>query len=344
MMSAVFARDRDRHPPRRIATWDPRLWEELSELGLTRLTGSERTGGSGAGWTEASELLRTSVIHAVRVPLAEHDLLAGWLLETAGLPVDEARRTVCVLPPSGIARGVPWASEAERIVTVGRARDTYLLADLPAAELHITPGVNAAGEPRDTVATDITAHTAIPVSENVIRQLWLRGALIRAIQVCAALEQCLELSIRFACERIQFGRPLARFQAVQHLLADTAAEVSLARAATESALSCALRRDWTGADVEFAVAVARSCGGHAASVVVRNAHQVHGAIGTTLEHRLHEFTRPALAWRSEFGSVRHWDEHLTTAAITAGRDGLWPLITSSPAQQQSLPTIRRTTT
>ena len=63
------------------------------------------------------------------------------------------------------------------------------------------------------------------------------------------------------------------------------------------------------------MAVARSCAGHAASVVVRNAHQVHGAIGTTREHRLHEFTRAALAWRSEFGSVQYWDDQVTDAAL-----------------------------
>ena len=61
-------------------------------------------------------------------------------------------------------------------------------------------------------------------------------------------------------------------------------------------------------------------------MVVRNAHQVHGAIGTTREHRLHEFTRAALAWRSEYGSVRHWDRMLTDMAVQSGTGGLWSLI------------------
>jgi acyl-CoA dehydrogenase len=43
---------------------------------------------------------------------------------------------------------------------------------------------------------------------------------------------------------------------------------------------------------------------------------------------LHEFTRPALAWRSEFGSVQHWDEQVTGAAVEAGAAGLWSLITN----------------
>lgn len=83
----------------------------------------------------------------------------------------------------------------------------------------------------------------------------------------------------------------------------------------------------TGPASPSPVAVAMSCAGHAASVVVRNAHQVHGAIGTTLEHALHRFTKPLLAWRSEFGSVHFWDERLTKAAVEAGRDEAWALIT-----------------
>ena len=161
----------------------------------------------------------------------------------------------------------------------------------------------------------------------MIEQLLLRGALVRGLQVCAALDRILGLSITHTTERVQFGRPLAKFQAVQNLVADIAAEASVARAATEAALTEAVRTDWSGANLEFLVAVARSCAGHAASVVVRNAHQVHGAIGTTREHRLHEFTQPALAWRSEFGSVHHWDDKLTTTALEAGRN-LWSLVTS----------------
>jgi acyl-CoA dehydrogenase len=67
-----------------------------------------------------------------------------------------------------------------------------------------------------------------------------------------------------------------------------------------------------------AVAVAKSCAGHASEVVVRNAHQVHGAIGTTAEHGLHRLTMPLLAWRSEYGSTRYWDEELGAGVLRAG--------------------------
>lgn len=182
------------------------------------------------------------------------------------------------------------------------------------------------GEPRDTVDVDTAALSGVQVSEELVDTLRLKGALVRAVQICAALDSALESSVDHATTRMQFGRPLAKFQAVQHLISDIACEAALARSATEAALSVAAATDWTAPHLEFLVAAARSCAGHATSVVVRNAHQVHGAIGTTIEHRLHHFTRAALAWRSEFGSTRQWDDRLTDMAMHAGPQGLWPLI------------------
>ncbi len=183
------------------------------------------------------------------------------------------------------------------------------------------------GEPRDVVTVDVATLQGVPVSTEMVDQLQLKSALVRAIQVCAALDRILELSIEHASSRVQFGRPLSRFQTMQNLIADIAAEAALARAATEAALTAAVASDWTASNLEFLVAAARSCAGHATSVVVRNAHQVHGAIGTTREHRLHEFTRAALAWRSEFGSVQYWDGQVTDAALRPGTGGPWSLIT-----------------
>ncbi|CRZ15553.1 acyl-CoA dehydrogenase family protein [Mycolicibacterium neworleansense] len=326
MMSAVFAAHREKYPPGEGIV---ELWGRLDELGLVRLTGSEESGGSGAGWAEAVELLRAAAWHGVKIPLAEHDLLACWLLETAGLAVDEARRTACLLDDQGVARAVPWAAEAQRVVLLWRDGPGHRVADVETASLAVTASLNNAGEPRDAVSADLASLSGTPVTDDVVAQFTRRAALVRAVQVCAALDRILALSVAHAGERTQFGRPLAKFQAVQHLVADIAAESALARAATDGALAEALRSDWSSPHLDFLVAVARSCVGHATSVVVRNAHQVHGAIGTTREHRLHEFTMPALSWRSEYGSVAHWDETLTGYATTAGADGLWALVTAT---------------
>lgn len=322
MMDAVFAEYRETQPRA-----DDRLWQHLEELGLARLTGPEEVGGSGAGWYEAAELLGAAARHGVRIPLGEHDLLACWLLDAIGMPSAGAVRTVCLLDEHGAARSVPWAAGAERIVVVWDDDGEYRAADVDAEKLVITPGFNTVAEPRDTVTADVSTLDGVSVPAELVTQVWLKSALVRAIQVCAALDRIVQLSVEHATSRVQFGRPLSRFQAVQHLIADLAAESALARAATEAALTTAVSTDWSGPALEFRVAAARSCAGHAAEVVVRNAHQVHGAIGTTQEHRLHEFTRAALAWRSEFGSVRYWDQRVTDAALAAGASGLWNLVT-----------------
>lgn len=210
--------------------------------------------------------------------------------------------------------------------------DEYRLADVESAALSLVQGANLVGEPpRDTVRADLAATEGEPLSEALVRRLKRRAALMRSIQVCAALERAVELSIEHVSARVQFGRPpLAKFQAIQNLISDAAAEAALARAATEAALDVAVATDWDSANLDFLIATSRSCAGHAASVVTRNAHQVHGgAIGTTREHRLHEFTRAALAWRAEYGSVRHWDEQIAAAATAAGPEGLWALIADS---------------
>lgn len=333
MMNAVFSDYRAAHPPRSVVERDPQLWATLDDLGLIRLTGPIDSGGSGAGWREAAELLSAAVRHGVHVPLAEHDLLACGVLDAVGHQgSDQMVRTVCVLDHRGVAANVPWAAGADRVVVLWPTDSGYRLADVDPDSLEITSGHNAIGEPRDTVSAGPGTRAGwfgVEVDAAALAQLHRKAALVRAIQVCAALEVILELSLSHTGTRRQFGRPLSKFQALQHLTADIACEAALARAATEAALGVAVAQGWGDPALDFRIAVARSCVGHAASVVVRNAHQIHGAIGTTREHRLHEFTRPALTWRSEFGSVRHWDRRVAEAAVTAGGDGLWPLITGA---------------
>lgn len=333
MMDAVFADYRlshDHGPAEARVDCDRVLWQRLDELGLVRLTGSEQSGGSGASWRESTELLTAAVRHGVRLPLAEHDLLACWLLEAVGQEVDDAVRTIHLMPGPGRPPTLtPWADSADRIVTVWRGDDGYRVADVDASEITIALGRNLIGEPRDTVSVEVSGRSGHMVAPELIAELQRKAALVRAIQVCAALDCAIAASVDHVMSRIQFGRPLAKFQAIQNLIADAAAEAAVARSATEAALHTALQTGWLTDHLDFQIAVARSCAGHAASVVTRNAHQVHGAIGTTREHRLHEWTRAALAWRSEYGSVHFWDRKVAAAAAEAGGAGLWPLITGT---------------
>lgn len=309
---------------------DESLWSRLDDLGFARLTWPEESGGSGAGWLEGVALLTEAVRHDVSLPLAEHDLLAGWLQQATGFRArGPGRRAVAVLDESGSAEDVPWARHAASLLVLRPGPDGWLLAEV-AAESVVSPrGANLLGEPRDAVRADISEGVA--VDGEVAEGLFLRGALSRAVQVCAALERIVELTVRHLGEREQFGRPLARFQSVQHAVALMAAEAALARAATDAAALAAPAGSGHAEPLfAFRVAVARSCAARATTVVTRTGHQLHGAIGTTREHPLHRASLGALAWRGEYGDPASWDARVAAAARAAGPEHLWELIAAEP--------------
>ncbi|MDN5796637.1 MAG: acyl-CoA/acyl-ACP dehydrogenase [Intrasporangium sp.] len=333
MLTELFEDYRTERPaPREVVDLDPDLWQQLDQLGLTRLTAPESSGGSGASWFDGAALLGLAAAAGAPAPLLEHGFLAAWLLDEAGLPNDGALRTVCRPDPAGTALNVTYGRDASGVVTLFEDGEQWRVADVPAGRATIRQGRNLAGEPCDTVEFDLDDLSAgALVTSEVGEQFHLRGALARSAQVCGGLERIVQVVVAHVREREQFGRPIGRFQAVQRLVADIAAEASLARAATDTAVARAAASDWADPGLLFAVGVAKSCTGHAASVVVRNAHQALGAIGTTLEHELHVLTKPVLARRSEFGSIHEWDETLTRLATSAGHERLWSLITTGRA-------------
>ncbi|WP_024793637.1 acyl-CoA dehydrogenase family protein [Tomitella biformata] len=342
MLAQVFTTARD-GGPRAVgpAALDRELWSTLAELGLARLTGAEADGGSGATWTEAARLLVAVGAGAAQVPVAENDLLAGWLLEAAGVAsagvssagvssADPAAvRTAAVLDADGSARHVPWARDADSVVALWESADGWRVAEAPRDQVEITEAENLAGEPRDHIRIDTGTLLGAVVPDAAPAELLLRGALARSLAMAGAMERVLELVIEHTTARVQFGRALGKFQAVQHMVADIASEGALARAAAEAAVDLAEEFGFDSAEAEFAIAAAKSCAGHAASVIVRNAHQCLGAIGFTTEHELHRHTNRLLSWRAEFGSTRDWDEVLLAASVAAGSEGLWPLLTAA---------------
>ncbi|MCZ2097175.1 MAG: acyl-CoA/acyl-ACP dehydrogenase, partial [Anaerolineae bacterium] len=154
------------------------------------------------------------------------------------------------------------------------------------------------------------------------------GAFARSAAIAGALESALVQSVRYAGERIQFGRPIGVFQAVQHSLAILASETVAARtAALVAAGSVPSVAAGDPSRAAFDVAVAKMRCGEAASRGAPIAHQVHGAIGFTREHPLHRATCRLWAWRAEHGSDAQWAGWLGRAAIGAGSKGFWAGLT-----------------
>jgi len=307
----------------------PALWEELASAGY------DRPFAAGLELPEALSLLLSAGRHALPAPLAE-TLLAGWLLRAAGLAQPAGPLTVAPVREGdaiaatreggrwrlqGTARRVPWARGATAIVVV--AGDGVALAS--PADCRIAHGENLAGEPRDDVEfTDTPAQgAAAPVDAAALRAL---GAVARSAQIAGALQAVLETSVRYASERVQFGRPIGRFQAVQQNLAVLAGQAAAATAAAEAAIEATAQ-----GFASHAIAAAKIRAGEAASLGAAIAHQVHGAIGFTQEYPLNRLTRRLWSWRDEFGNEAHWARVLGGAVAAAGAERLWTGITRAEA-------------
>jgi acyl-CoA dehydrogenase len=313
--------------------FDAGLWRTLEETGLARLTLPAEAGGSEGTFQDAAVVLAAAGAHAARVPLVETDLLAGWLLHAAGVPLPDGPLTAVAgaleidgTTVRGEVRRVPWARAAAGLAVLAGAH-VVLLG--PGA-VTLAEGTNLAEEPRDTVTVDGAAVAVVPAPDGAAAELRLRAALGRALLIAGAARGALAATVRYAGERVQFGRPIGRFQAVQQQLALAAGEVAAASAAASAAAATAAADGFAAPSTRFAVGAAKSRTGEAAGAVARIAHQVHGAIGFTREHDLRLWTTRLWAWRDEDGSDAEWNAELGAAALAAGPAGLWPLVTGRP--------------
>ncbi len=322
---------------------DAALWQQVVDGGFPLLLANEASSGFGQSWLAAYPLLRGLGYWQVPLPLAE-TMVAGLLASVAGfeLPagpltlIEQGRGNALMANGntlSGIAHAVPWARHADAaLVSLADGGGGSRLALLPikgAAGVQVQPHANVAGLPSDTLVltnAKLTAAAANPLA--LAQPVWTLGAVARSIMLVGALESAVEQAVRYAGERVQFGKPIGKNQAIQQNLALMAGDVAAARTAALVAAADApdsVARDT--AATQFSTAVAKVRAGEAATRGTGIAHQVHGAIGFTHEHALHFATKRLWAWREEFGTDAHWAAELGRAAIRARAAGFWPGIT-----------------
>ena len=313
------------------AGWDAGLWQALEETGLTLAGSPEEAGGSGGDLVAAADITAAAGAAAAPVPLAE-TLAAGMLLARAGLAIPPGPLTVAIASGrDGALRRVPYGRLATT-VAAGAGEDgedgDWLAVIAPTGRGGT--GRNLAGEPRDEVGLgeDAEVHGSPAGTADYARRL-LR--LFRSLLIAGAAQRALDLTVTYVKEREQFGRPLARFPTVQQELARMAGEVALIAAATQAAV--AAERNAAAAapagDTVPAVLATKAQASHCAGIVAAIAHQLHGAIGTTEEHRLRLTTTRLWSWRDEAGAEAECFAELGAAALAAatgagaGAGGLW---------------------
>lgn len=322
--------------------WPRDLWDALVELDAAKVLVPERLGGAGGDWQDACALLKKAGEHNLPLPVGE-TLLGSALLARAGMSIPAGPLAfACAGSDARLdrsARGwrlsaqfaaVPWAAQCTAlVVALARGeRESRLLACLPRAAFETTPGKALSGDPQGAVSLfrfEIPEESAGKLG-SVDAFAW--AALGRAALIAGALRRVLALSLEYSRQRMQFGRPIGQFQAVQHQLAILAEETAAANVACDAAASAC------GTSWELAcIAAAKTRAGEAAGLAVRIAHQIHGAMGITYEHALHQSTRRLLTWRDEYGAEGYWARRLVESLRARADASVWSLVSAASARE-----------
>ena len=272
-LSERYTLDRDWDGPQ-----DDR-WAELAELGWLGVSVDEAQGGAGLGFVEEAILLEELGYALYPGPYLG---TIGFALATLG-PDDRAAVASGQTRWSAEVNGlVPWLGSVDRVVDMdGFAQDAR------GDELVSVDPSRPLGRLERTNGAPLPGRRDIP-----------RARAAMAAEAVGVAQRVLELGVEHAKTREQFGRPIGVYQAVSHQLADTYADVELARSLAYWAAWCVAEDD---EQAPVAAAAAKSFAAEAAVAACERSIQVHGGTGFTWEHPLHRFYKRAL-WLEGFGS------------------------------------------
>ncbi|MDV3136392.1 hypothetical protein M1248_30910 [Mycobacterium sp. 29Ha] len=163
----------------------------------------------------------------------------------------------------------------------------------------------------------IVSDDALFASGDAAQTEIARSSHVNAVLACAELtgvgKKLLEMTLEYAAQRVQFGRPVGSYQAVKHKCADIRMWVQSATAATYYA---AMAIDAQTSDHARAVSVAKVCASDAITRVAGEALQLHGGVGFTWEHDLHLNLRRARTNALLYGDATHHQELLCKSSET----------------------------
>ena len=271
----------------------------IGEAEFLELLAAEEHGGGGAGWRDFHAVVSLCGAYAVPLPLAQTLAARAIAADPQQLP----QGLISFAPALGQephgsqqALHVPAARTATHVIAWGG--DALIL--LPTAEAQLTPsGVHASL----TASWRWHAGAGRPLAGTVdAAGFQSLGALLHAGLLAGAMKRVFDLTLGYANERVQFGKSIGKFQAIQHQLSVMAENVAAARMAAEAAFG-------SGGGEQPALAacaVAKARTSEAAQLVASIAHAVHGAIGVTEEYDLQLYTRRLHEWRLAHGSEAYW--------------------------------------
>jgi acyl-CoA dehydrogenase len=329
---------------------DTSVWREILDGGFATVGIPEELGGGGASIADSLAVVTTAAEKGALTPIVEHGILAAWLAADAGFDLASSTATVaidgseCAVRLSGneifldgTVTDVAYAADVDTVlVTLPSTPDspgvTLAAVSMTAPGVTMSSDTDLVGVSLAEITFDGAAvlfHGELTIT---VDDVMARGALAYAAASAAVAGEIEARTVRYASERTQFGRPLAKFQAIQQRLAGLAAVTTLMRTASHEAVS-----SYEGDDPRTALAAlaaAKVVTSRSAHAVAASGHQIHGAIGFTSEHPLGRYTTSLWSWRDRYGSEQYWADVLAGLVLDEGAD-VWDLVTGTSYRTDS---------
>ncbi len=346
-MQDLLARESDSAAVRRAAFegdgFDRALWRHVADLGACGIHLPEAQGGLGLGITELVLAGEAFGRHLACVPWLESTVLAGTALLIARdeqatarlLPALASGETVATMdialvaaPAVGAAReqgawlldgrlpAVPAAAAADWMLLLAESDDGPLLVRLPLEapgvrrrSLSTHDGTRPVAEVRldgvalrdeDVLARDGAATRVMQLTRQV-------AAVVLAAEQVGVAQRCLDITVDYLAQRVQFGRPLASFQALKHRCAQMMVAVELGRSAVLGAARVVDDQPDARTLLRLA-AMARCQADEAARFCTQEAIQLHGGVGFTWDYDPQLLFKRAQAAHAWLGPPADWRE------------------------------------
>jgi acyl-CoA dehydrogenase len=287
----------------------------VEKSGFHALIASEEDGGGNAGWPEFHAVVELCGMYALPLPLPQTMAARALVRSQDQLPtglLTFAPALSCHADGSMQAELVPCGRTASHVIAA--AGDALVLLPVQgsrqqATGVHGSLAASFQWEPGSATLLDSVVQP---------RRLQALAAALHAALLAGAMKRVFGLTMAYANERVQFGKPIGKFQAIQHQLSVMAEHVSAGSMAAEAAFHTS-----DGPLPAFAAAaVAKARASEAAPLVAATAHAVHGAIGVTQEYNLQLYTRRLHEWRMAHGSETYWNREIGRLCLD-GRDALF---------------------
>jgi alkylation response protein AidB-like acyl-CoA dehydrogenase len=350
---------------------DATLWRDIVSLGWCGLTVPEAQGGLGLGLRALVALEELLGAHLAPVPFLETAAVSAAVLASPGLQggpwlqrlLDDSAAVMSLAQAPGQAQETAdgwmlqgcwaaWAAAAQAQVLLVPAQTKAGLALLalepsalaaPSLQITVRRGIDLTQGLADVRADGLklpaSACLAIgPDVERALDRARLTGALALAAEQLGLADAALSASVTYTGQRVQFGRPVAGFQAVKHRCAQMMVAVESARSAVLGAAALFDQPGAKEAELHHAAAQARVLATEAALFCTRENLQLHGGAGYTWEVDAHLMLRRAQSAAQRFGAEGVWLEEVAQRLWPAESSGLNPVEAATPAQGKRLGT------